>query len=345
MNKPANKKNLTPLLRRVLGIMLREYKAQFGLVVLLILGATLATLRGTLFMRDLVDLYIKPMIGVETPDFGPLAHALFSLALVYLAGLLCSYGYNRIMAVISQGTLKSIRIQLFTRMESLSIQYFDTTPHGDIMSVYTNDVDTLRQLIGQSIPQLVNSTVTIVITLISMVCLNIPLTVLTLCMVAVMLAAASKLGGAAGTYFIKQQRSLGKVYAYIEEMMEGQKVVKVFCHERENIDAFRKINQELRESAKSANQIANILMPVNANLGNISYLCTNGSPPYLYLTDLPQVGNGLIFQIPNHTAHGYHSSASSAFLRRDYLVIKIQEFNLYSQSLILKIAWFRELGE
>ena len=272
MNKPANKKNLTPLLRRVLGIMLREYKARFCLVVLLILGAALATLRGTLFMRDLVDVYIKPMIGVETPDFGPLAHALLALALVYLAGLLCSYGYNRIMAVISQGTLKSIRIQLFTRMESLPIQYFDTTPHGDIMSVYTNDVDTLRQLIGQSIPQLVNSTVTIVITLISMVCLNIPLTILTLCMVAVMLAAASRLGGAAGTYFIKQQRSLGKVNAYIEEMMEGQKVVKVFCHERENIDAFRKINQELRESAKSANQIANILMPVNANLGNISYV-------------------------------------------------------------------------
>ncbi len=272
MNKPANKKNLTPLLRRVLGIMLREYKAQFGLVVLLILGAALATLRGTLFMRDLVDLYIKPMIGVETPDFGPLAHALFSLALVYLVGLLCSYGYNRIMAVISQGTLKSIRIQLFTRMESLPIQYFDTTPHGDIMSVYTNDVDTLRQLIGQSIPQLVNSTVTIVLTFLSMVCLNIPLTILTLCMVAVMLAAASRLGGAAGTYFIKQQRSLGKVNAYIEEMMEGQKVVKVFCHERENIDAFQKINQELRESTKSANQIANILMPVNANLGNISYV-------------------------------------------------------------------------
>lgn len=272
MNKPGNKKNLMSLLRRVLSIMLREYKVRFCLVVLLILGAALATLRGTLFMRDLVDLYIKPMISVESPDFGPLAHALLSLALVYLAGLLCSYGYNRIMAVISQGTLKNIRIQLFTRMESLPIQYFDTTPHGDIMSVYTNDVDTLRQLIGQSIPQLVNSTVTIVITFISMVCLNIPLTILTLCMVTVMLAVASNLGGAAGTYFIKQQRSLGKVNAYIEEMMEGQKVVKVFCHERENIEAFRKINQELRESTKSANQIANILMPVNGNLGNISYV-------------------------------------------------------------------------
>lgn len=272
MNKPGNKKNLMSLLRRVLSIMLREYKVRFCLVVLLILGAALATLRGTLFMRDLVDLYIKPMISVESPDFGPLAHALLSLALVYLAGLLCSYGYNRIMAVISQGTLKKIRIQLFTRMESLPIQYFDTTPHGDIMSVYTNDVDALRQLIGQSIPQLVNSTVTIVITFISMVCLNIPLTILTLCMVTVMLAVASNLGGAAGTYFIKQQRSLGKVNAYIEEMMEGQKVVKVFCHERENIEAFRKINQELRESTKSANQIANILMPVNGNLGNISYV-------------------------------------------------------------------------
>ena len=272
MSRQANKENLMPLLRRVLGIMLREYKAQFGLVVVLILGAAFATLRGTLFMRDLVDEFIKPMIGVETPDFGPLAKALLSLALVYLVGLLCSYGYNRIMAVISQGTLKKIRIQLFSKMESLPIKYFDTTPHGDIMSVYTNDVDTLRQLIGQSIPQLVNSTVTIVITFISMVCLNIPLTILTLCMVAVMLIVASKLGGMAGVYFMKQQSNLGKVNAYIEEMMEGQKVVKVFCHESENIEQFKKINQELRESTKNANKVANILMPVNGNLGNISYV-------------------------------------------------------------------------
>lgn len=272
MNKQANKKNLTPLLRRVLGIMLREYKVQFGLVVVLILGAALATLRGTLFMRDLVDVYIKPMIGAKSPDFGPLAHALLSLAAVYLIGLLCSYAYNRIMAVISQGTLKKIRIQLFSQMESLPIKYFDTTPHGDIMSVYTNDVDTLRQLIGQSIPQLVNSTVTIVITFISMVYLNIPLTILTLCMVAVMLVVASKLGGMAGVYFMKQQSNLGKVNAYIEEMMEGQKVVKVFCHEGENIEQFKKINQELRESTKNANKVANILMPVNGNLGNISYV-------------------------------------------------------------------------
>ena len=272
MNRQANKNDLMPLLKRVLGIMLREYKAQFCLVVALILGAALATLRGTLFMRDLVDEYIKPMIGAETPDFGPLAHALLSLALVYLIGLLCSYGYNRLMAVISQGTLKKIRIQLFSKMESLPIKYFDTTPHGDIMSVYTNDVDTLRQLIGQSVPQLVNSTVTIVLTFISMVCLNIPLTILTLCMVAVMLVAASKLGGMAGVYFMKQQSNLGKVNAYIEEMMEGQKVVKVFCHENENIEQFRKINQELRESTKNANKVANILMPVNGNLGNISYV-------------------------------------------------------------------------
>ena len=252
--------------------MLREYKAQFCLVTALILGSALATLQGTLFMRDLVDVYIKPMVGSETPDFGPLAHALLSLALVYLVGLLCSYGYNRIMAVISQGTLKKIRIQLFTKMESLPIGYFDATPHGDIMSVYTNDVDTLRQLIGQSIPQLVNSSITIVVTFISMMFLNIPLTALTLCMVAVMLAVGSKLGGMAGTYFVRQQSSLGKVNAYIEEMMEGQKVVKVFCHERENIEQFRKINQELRESTENANKIANILMPVNGNLGNISFV-------------------------------------------------------------------------
>ncbi|MDE6590193.1 MAG: ABC transporter ATP-binding protein, partial [Oscillospiraceae bacterium] len=167
---------------------------------------------------------------------------------------------------------KKIRIQLFTKMESLPIKYFDTTPHGDIMSVYTNDVDTLRQLIGQSIPQVVNSSVTIVVTFISMVCLNIPLTILTLCMVAVMLFVASKLGGRSAVYFSKQQSSLGKVNAYIEEMMEGQKVVKVFCHENENIEQFKAINQELQESTKNANRIANILMPVNGNLGNISYV-------------------------------------------------------------------------
>ena len=271
-NKREKMKDSMPLMRRVLGVMLREYKAQFCLVVVLILIAAFATLRGTLFMRDLVDQYIKPLIGLERPDFGPLAHALLELALVYIVGLFCSYGYNLMMAVISQGTLKKIRIQLFTKMESLPVKYFDTTPHGDIMSVYTNDVDTMRQLIGQTIPQLVNSSVTIVITFISMVCLNIPLTILTLCMVAVMLLAASKLGGRSAMYFARQQNSLGKVNAYIEEMMEGQKVVKVFCHEKENIEEFRTINQELRESTKNANRIANILMPVNGNLGNISYV-------------------------------------------------------------------------
>lgn len=299
MRKQANKKNLMPLLKRVLGIMLQEYKAQFCLVVALILGAALATLRGTLFMRDLVDVYIKPMIGSEAPDFGPLAHALLSLALVYLIGLLCSYGYNRIMAIISQGTLKKIRIELFSKMESLPIKYFDTTPHGDIMSVYTNDVDTLRQLIGQSVPQLVNSTVTIVITFISMVCLNIPLTILTLCMVAVMLVAASKLGGMAGTYFIKQQSSLGKVNAYIEEMMEGQKVVKVFCHENENIEQFQVINQELRESTKNANKIANILMPVNGNLGNISYVLCAVLGAVLALNDMGSLTLGTLVSYLN----------------------------------------------
>lgn len=272
MGKHTKPKNVFPLLKRVLGLMLRTYKVQFCVVVILILGAALATLRGTLFMRDLVDEYIKPMIGAETPDFGPLGRALLSLAVVYLIGLICSYAYNRIMAVISQGTLRKIRIDLFDKMESLPIRYFDTTPHGDIMSVYTNDVDTLRQLLGQSIPQLVNSSVTLVITFISMICLNIPLTILTLCMVAVMLLAASKLGGMASGYFSKQQSNLGKVNAYIEEMMEGQKVVKVFCHENENIEQFRQLNQNLRESTKNANKVANILMPVNGNLGNISYV-------------------------------------------------------------------------
>ncbi|HIT53104.1 MAG TPA: ABC transporter ATP-binding protein [Candidatus Fimivicinus intestinavium] len=265
-------KDSVRVLKRVLGYMLRNYKFSFFLVIVCILGSALATLRGTLFMQSLIDDYIIPLAQAQSPDFSSLAAALLSLAAVYGAGILCAYAYNRIMVNISQGTMRNLRVELFSHMESLPIPYFDTHAHGDIMSVYTNDVDTLRQLISQSIPQVINSCVTILTTFVSMVVLDIPLTLITLAMVGLMLFVTSKLGGKSSKYFAKQQKDLGAVNGYIEEMMDGQKVVKVFCHEEKSLEQFRALNQELRESANLANKFANILMPVNANLGNISYV-------------------------------------------------------------------------
>ncbi len=265
-------KEMLPLLGRVLRYMLKSYKFSFCAVLVCILGSALATLRGTLFMQRLIDDYIVPMTQTQNPDFGPLAGALLSLAVTYGLGILCAYGYNRIMVNISQGTMRNLRVELFQHMESLPIRYFDTHAHGDIMSVYTNDVDTLRQLISQSIPQLINSCVTIVTSFVSMLVLDIPLTLLTLAMIGVMLLVTSKIAGKSAAYFSKQQRALGVVNGYIEEMMDGQKVVKVFCHEDKTLEQFRKINEELRESTDRANTFANITMPVNANIGNISYV-------------------------------------------------------------------------
>ncbi len=260
------------VLGRVLGYMLRKYKFSFFLVVVCILGSALATLQGTLFMQRLIDDYIVPLTRAQSPDFSALASALLSMAAIYAVGILCAWAYNRIMVNISQGTMRSLRVELFSHMESLPVKYFDTHAHGDIMSVYTNDVDTLRQLISQSIPQTIHSFVSILTAFVSMIALDIPLTLITLAMVALMLLVTSKLGGKSSQYFAKQQKDLGTVNGYIEEMMEGQKVVKVFCHEEKSLAQFRQLNQELRKSANLANQFANILMPINANLGNISYV-------------------------------------------------------------------------
>lgn len=264
--------NPLPVMKRVLAYMLKSYKFHFMAAVVCILGAALATQRGILFMQVLIDDYILPLAGTGNPQFGPLAAALLSLAGTYLLGILCSYGYNRIMVSVSQGTMRNLRVELFTHMESLPIKYFDTHAHGDIMSIYTNDVDTLRQLLSQSIPQVINSAVTIVIAFVSMLTLDVPLTLVTLCMVAVMLFTTSRLSGKSGVYFGRQQRDIGAVNGYIEEMMEGQKVVKVFCHEEKALEDFRRINDQLRDSANNANKFANIMMPINANLGNISYV-------------------------------------------------------------------------
>ena len=223
-------------------------------------------------MQSLIDDYIVPLTQMEQPDFSPLAGALFRVGCIYAIGILCAYAYNRIMVNVSQGTMRSLRVELFEHMESLPIRYFDTHAHGDIMSVYTNDVDTLRQLISQSIPQLVNSAVTIVTTFISMFLLDLPLTLITLAMVCLMLLVTSRIAGKSAVYFARQQRDLGAVNGYIEEMMNGQKVVKVFCHEQKSLEQFRVLNEQLRDSAEKANIFSNITMPVNGNLGNISYV-------------------------------------------------------------------------
>ena len=259
-------------MKRLLGYVLKRYWLACAFVVICIFISVLANVQGTMFMQTLIDQYILPMIGTPDPDFGPLAAAILRVAMFYVIGAAATFTYNRVMVRVSQGTLKSIRDDLFSHMQSLPIRYFDTHAHGDIMSIYTNDVDTLRQMISQSIPQLANSAITVVSVFVSMLILNIPLTVLTLCMVGLMLTVARKLAGLSGTYFVSQQKALGAVNGYIEEMMEGQKVVKVFCHEEKSLEEFKKLNDQLYESAYNANKFANILMPVNAQLGNVSYV-------------------------------------------------------------------------
>lgn len=260
------------LLKRLLGYVFKSYTPHCIIVFICILISVLANAQGTMFLQDLIDVYIMPMIGTSDPDFKPLATAILKVASFYLCGAAASYIYGRILVVVSQGTLKSLRNDMFSHMEKLPIKYFDTNSHGDIMSVYTNDIDTLRQMISQSIPQLINSTFTIITVFVCMVKLNIPLTVLTIVMVAVMLGCTKKFAGLSGKYFTAQQRDLGKVNGFIEEMMSGQKVVKVFCHEEKNINDFNELNDNLFDSAYNANKFANILGPINAQLGNLSYV-------------------------------------------------------------------------
>ena len=271
-NKRPKGQNPSKTLKRLMGIILKNYSPHCIVVLLCIFGSAFVSVKGTLFMQTLIDDYILPLMSQSNPDFTPLGMAIMKLALFFVAGALMTYTYNRIMVNVSQGTMKKIRIDVFTHMESLPIKYFDTHAHGDIMSIYTNDIDTLRQMISQSIPQLVNSAATIVSVLISMIILNIPLTILTLIMVAIMVLTTGKVAGKAGSYFMKQQKSIGELNGFIEEMMEGQKVVKVFCHEEESIKDFNKLNEQLFDSANNANAFANILMPINVNLGNLSYV-------------------------------------------------------------------------
>ena len=268
-------KNPGKTFARILKEIGSRYALQCVLVLVCIVVTAVANVRGTLFTQSLIDDYILPMIGSESPDFAPLARAIVGVAVIYAVGVLAAWLQNYLMIFVSQGTLRSLRVKLFHKMERLPIKYFDTHAHGDVMSVYTNDIDTMRQMISQSMTQLVSSVVTIISVMTSMIILNVPLTLLTLVMVSMMLFVTMSRVKAAGGFFVRQQRDLGAVNGYIEEMMDGQKVVKVFCHEEKAIEEFDRLNNSLRESAYNANRIANTVMPITMAMGNISYvLCS-----------------------------------------------------------------------
>lgn len=257
---------------RVVKYMFQDYMPQMILVVACIFISVFCTLQGTLFQKTLIDSYILPMLKSGSTDFTPLASAILKLIGILSVGILASFFYNRIMVTVSQGTMEKMREEIFSHMETLPIRYFDTHSHGDIMSVYTNDVDTMRQVISQTIPNVISSSITIVSSFVSMILLSIPLTLVSLMMIGLMMIVVMKIGGKSSKYFMEQQKSLGQLNGYVEEMIQSVKVVKVFCHEKESVEGFEKNNEQLRVSANNANKFANIMMPIMGNLGNISYV-------------------------------------------------------------------------
>ncbi|MBR3601023.1 MAG: ABC transporter ATP-binding protein [Lachnospiraceae bacterium] len=259
-------------MKRLLAFIMKRYKYRYMIVMVCIAISSLISVIGTLFMKALIDDYILPMVDGRIQSFEPLIRALMFMAGIYGIGIVCNYTYNLIMMYVSQNVLKDVRDEMFAHMETMPIKFFDTHQHGDIMSHYTNDTDTLRQMVSQSIPNLFSSAITLTSTLVSMLVLSIPLTIVVLLGVVVMLAVSGKIGGNSAKYFMEQQQSLGKTNGYIEEMMDGQKVIKVFCHEDKTVEEFNQLNDHLFETAKNANTFANILMPVNANIGNINYV-------------------------------------------------------------------------
>ena len=260
------------LLKRIMDEVFKHYLPHCILVLVCIIVSALANVQASLFLKTLIDDYIVPMTKQATPDFGPLAGALVRIGCIYAIGVLAAWLNARIMVNVTQGTLRNLRVQLFTHMESLPIRYFDSHPHGDIMSVYTNDVDTLRQMISQSVPQMISSVVTVVSVLVSMLLLSVPLTILNLLMVGLMMLITKTVAGSSAGYFAAQQKNLGKVNGFIEEMMDGQKVVKVFSHEEKNVEAFTQLNEELYQAASKANGLGNLMGPINMNLGNFGYV-------------------------------------------------------------------------
>ena len=271
--KKSTVENPGKLFMRLMNYVFREYKFHCLFVFILIFVGVIANVQGTMFMKNLIDEYITPfLLSTDEPNFAPLANAIGRVAVFYVIGVVSVYLYNWIMVKVTQGTLRNLRNELFAHMEKLPIKYFDTHAHGDIMSIYTNDIDTLRQMISQSIPQVIGSGFTIVSVFVSMVILNIPLTIVTLIMVGVMLYCTKSAAGQSGKYFLEQQKNLGAVNGFIEEMMDGQKVVKVFCHEEETKKDFKELNEKLFVSAERAHTYSNYLGPINAQLGNISYV-------------------------------------------------------------------------
>ena len=271
-SRASHIKSSLPLLNRVIKYMLSHYKWTFVLVICCIVINAICSVVGATFPQTLIDDYVEPMVATGADMFPELLNQIIRLACIMGAGVIAAYLYSRLMVNVSQGTMRSLRDDLFTHMESLPIKYFDTHAHGDIMSVYTNDVDTLRQLMSQTIPQTINSLITMVATLITMIVLNPALTVISVLTAVIMLYVTNKFTKFSAKYYIKQQRDLGELDGYIEEMMDGQKVVKVFCHEEGAKEGFRKVNDALRDSATKANTFANLLMPVNANIGWLSYV-------------------------------------------------------------------------
>ncbi|MBQ8147188.1 MAG: ABC transporter ATP-binding protein [Lachnospiraceae bacterium] len=265
-------KNAGKLLKRLLGLLMKHYGVAMVIVAICIIINALASVQGTMFMQVLIDDFILPLMESQQPDYEPLLREIIRVAIFYGLGVIASYAYHRIMVNVTQGMLKVFRDEMFRKMEQLPIKYFDTKAHGDIMSMYTNDTDTLRQMISQAIPQLFSSIITVISTTVCMLILNVPLTILTFVMVGVMLFFSGIIGKNSSKYFVAQQKDIGSLNGYIEEMMEGQKVVKVFCHEDANMQEFNRRNDQLFDSAYRANQYANSMGPVNAQIGNISYV-------------------------------------------------------------------------
>ncbi len=265
-------KNPGKLFARLMKFVLKNYWLHCLIVLICIFISVLANVQGTMFMKTLIDDYITPLLKNGGSDYAPLLHAMGRVAIFYGIGIVSTYVFNKIMVYVSQGSIKLMRDELFTHMQDLPVRYFDSHPHGDIMSIYTNDIDTLRQLISQSIPQIINSGITVIMVLISMVRLNVPLTVLTLFMVCVTVFLTKTFAGFSSRYFLAQQKDIGQVNGYIEEMLSGQKVVKVFTHEQESIEKFDELNNKLFESAYYANWYSSMLGPVNAQIGNLSYV-------------------------------------------------------------------------
>ena len=269
-----NKKKPTNGLSRIISLAIKNYKLSCLFILIFILVSCFANVYGSTFLKDLIDVYIVPMLSQEVPNFDPLIQALLTLALIYLTGILCTYLYNRILLNVALGTLRDVRDNLFEHMETLPIGYFDTHAHGDMMSIYTNDTDTLRQLLTMAVPQMIVSIVTMISVLVSMLILDIPLTIVAIVIAIIMVGVSRFVTSRSARYFRAQQNDLGKVNGFIEEMIEGTKVIKVFCHEEQSIKDFDVVNDQLFHASANANLFANILMPIIGNLGYLSYVIT-----------------------------------------------------------------------